>query len=355
MEGANTAARPQRLDGIQWLRGAAALLVVIEHAKNAISVDFFKLAPDRSPLSIFPFAVGVDIFFVISGFIMAHASAPLFARAGSWRPFMIRRIARVAPLYWLVTTIMIALFFATGSRMWRESGWGAMAASYLFLPATNPEGATFPMLVTGWTLNYEMAFYAVFALFIGFSRGVALSLTAGTIVGAVALGLALKPSSIALAFWTDPIIFEFVAGIGLFAAWNHGRLALGPFARKALVVSAIVALALQAPYGAGHWRALIWGGPALMLVAAALPSRGEGAGSRWAELAGDLSYATYLVHLPVILVLQHLLRRWPADALLWFGLFPALVALITFASAWILHAVVERPILRWARRTTAPH
>ncbi len=133
------AARPQRLDGIQWLRGAAAALVVVEHAKNAISTELLKLAPGQSPLSIFPFAAGVDIFFVISGFIMAHASAPLFGRPGSWRPFMIRRIARIAPLYWLLTSVMIILFAATGSRMWRESNWAAIAASYVFIPADNPK------------------------------------------------------------------------------------------------------------------------------------------------------------------------------------------------------------------------
>ncbi len=227
MESAKDLARPQRLDGIQWLRGAAAALVVVEHAKNAISTELLKLTPGESPLSIFPFAAGVDIFFVISGFIMAHASAQLFGRPGSWRPFMIRRIARIAPLYWLLTSVMIVLFAAIGSRMWRESSWGAIAASYLFLPASNPEGQAFPMLVTGWTLNYEMAFYVVFALFIGFGRSVALSLTVATILAVAMSGLVFAPTATALRFWTDPIILEFAAGIGLFASssapvWRSG-------------------------------------------------------------------------------------------------------------------------------------
>lgn len=352
MESAKDHARPQRLDGIQWLRGAAAALVVVEHAKNVISTELLKLAPGESPLSIFPFAAGVDIFFVISGFIMAHASAPLFGRPGSWRPFMIRRIARIAPLYWLLTSVMIVLFAAIGSRMWRESGWGAIAASYLFLPANNPEGQIFPMLVTGWTLNYEMAFYAVFALFIGFGRPVALSLTVATILLVAGLGLAFAPTATALRFWTDPIILEFAAGIGLFALFQRTGLTLGGGMRAALVILAVVALALQPPYAAGLARALGWGVPAVMIVAAALPGRLTPPPSRGAEIAGDLSYAIYLVHLPVVLVLQHLLRRWP-DPLVWFGLFPVLVAILTIAAAWLLHATVERPILRAARRMTS--
>ncbi len=99
-------------------------------------------------------------------------------------------------------------------------------------------------------------------------------------------------------------------------------------------------------------RVLGWGVPAVMIVAAALPGRLTRPPSRGAELAGDLSYAIYLVHLPVVLVLQHLLRRWP-DPLVWFGLFPVLVALLTLVAAWLLHAVVERPILRAARRMTS--
>ena len=160
----------QRLDGIQWLRAAAAALVVVEHAKNAISTEFLGLHPDRSPLSFFPFSAGVDIFFVISGFIMAYSSAALFERQGGRRIFLLRRVARIVPIYWLVTSLMLLMFAAMGSRMWSESGWSTIAAAYLFIPAANPDGAPFPLLVIGWTLNYEMAFYVVFALFIGCSR-----------------------------------------------------------------------------------------------------------------------------------------------------------------------------------------
>ncbi len=354
MEYGSDVGRPQRLDGIQWLRAAAASLVVIEHAKNAISTDYLKVTPALSPLSFFPFAAGVDIFFVISGFIMAHASAPLFGRSGSWRPFLIRRVARIVPLYWLVTSLMILLFFATGSRMWRESSWSTMAASYLFIPATNPDGAIFPMLVTGWTLNFEMAFYVIFAVFIGFSRGVALSLISATMVAIVAFGLVGKPTSTVLAFWTDPIILEFVAGIGLFALRQHASPwlgQLGPVSRAILAIVALLALALQPPY-AGPWRALTWGIPAAMLVMAALPGPITGQPSRIANVAGDLSYAIYLVHLPVVLVLQHILRRLPVEAWVWFGLFPVLVALGTLAAAWALHVIIERPILTAARTAT---
>ncbi len=182
------------------------------------------------------------------------------------------------------------------------------------------------MLVTGWTLNFEMAFYVVFALFIGFGRSLALSLTVGTIVIVAGLGLAFAPSSTALRFWTDPIILEFAAGIGLFVLFQRTGLALGGATRAALAILAVVALALQPPYAAGLARAVGWGIPAMMIVAAALPGRTMRPPSRGAEIAGDLSYAIYLVHLPVVLVLQNLLRRWP-EPVIWYGLFPALVVL----------------------------
>ena len=89
----------RRFASIQLLRGIAALLIITEHIKNQISTAFLRVHPSESPLSIFPFSAGVDVFFVISGFVMAHSSASLYGVSGAWWKFLLRRTARVAPLY----------------------------------------------------------------------------------------------------------------------------------------------------------------------------------------------------------------------------------------------------------------
>lgn len=347
----------RRIDAIQWLRAIAAGLVVIEHAKNAISTEHLGLAPSDSPLSIFPFSAGVDLFFVISGFIMAYSSGGLFGRAGGRRIFLLRRLARIAPLYWLTTSFMVLVFIALGSRAWSGTSWPSVAASYLFLPAANAAGEPFPLFVIGWTLNYEMAFYAVFALFIGFRERAALALTAGAIVLIAICGSLFAPEALALRFWTDPIILEFVAGIGLYGLHRGGLLRLSRVARLGLGAAALGVLALHCA-DPGPWRAAVWGMPAAALVAVALawsetteaPSRGSRA-----ALAGDLSYAVYLAHLPVILIGATALRALaPSSAWVWFGLFPILVAAGTLGAAGLLHRLVERPIQQAARRATPP-
>lgn len=347
----------RRLDGIQWLRAIAASLVVVEHTKNAISTEYLKLAPVDSPLSLFPFSAGVDLFFVISGFIMAYASAPLFGRAGGWRVFLLRRLARIVPLYWLTTSFMIAVFVVLGSRAWGGASWSSMLSSYLFLPAANAEGEALPLFVIGWTLNYEMAFYAVFALFIGFRAKTALWLTAATIATIAALGLLLAPAALPLRFWANPIILEFVAGIGLYGLYRMGALRLSLPLRLAFLAVALGLLALH-PADPELWRALVWGGPAALLVIVALAwseaAQTGGKGSR-ADIAGDLSYAVYLAHLPVVLTAEAALRAlMPSTGWVWFGLFPALVAGGTLVAAALLHVLIERPILRAARRVSLP-
>lgn len=347
----------RRLDGIQWLRAIAAGFVVVEHSRNAIASAYLGLSPAASPLSLFPFSAGVDLFFVISGFIMAYSSAPLFGREGGWRVFLLRRTARIVPLYWLTTSFMLVVFIAIGSPAWSGASFASLIASYAFLPAPNADGRPFPLFVIGWTLNYEMAFYAVFALFIGFRERPALLLTAATIVAIAALGLLLAPVSLPLLFWSNPIILEFVAGIALHALYRAGVLRFAGPVRFALAALAIGVLVVH-PDDPGLWRALVWGGPATLLVAVALAwsetSRSVAAASR-ADLAGDLSYAVYLAHLPVVLTLQTALPALlPAAGWVWFGLFPALVIIGTLASATLLHRLVERPILRAARRVSLP-
>jgi peptidoglycan/LPS O-acetylase OafA/YrhL len=347
----------RRLDGIQWLRAIAAGLVVVEHSRNAISSAYLGLAPADSPLSLFPFSAGVDLFFVISGFIMAYSSAPLFGREGGWRIFLLRRTARIVPLYWLTTSFMLAVFMALGSPAWSSASWASIIASYAFLPAPNADGRPFPLFVIGWTLNYEMAFYAVFALFIGLRERTALWLTVATVVAVAALGLLLAPASLPLRFWSNPIILEFAAGIGLYALYRAGVLRFAGPVRFALAALAIGVLALH-PDDPGLWRALVWGGPAMLLVAMALAwsetSRSVATSSR-ADFAGDLSYAVYLAHLPVVLTVEAALPAFlPAAGWVWFGVFPALVAGGTLACAVLLHILIERPVLRAARRVSLP-
>ena len=341
-----------QLDGIQALRGLAAGLVLVEHTVNAISTRYLGIAPIDSPLSIFPFPVGVDIFFVISGFIIAYSSRSLYGQPGAWRQFALRRSARVVPLYWLTTSFMIVAFIAIGSRAWSDASWWSVAASYLFLPAANAEGLVYPILTVGWTLNYEMAFYVLFAMALVFTERVALSVVVGLLVLLAALGALAQPVALAPRFWTSPIILEFAAGIGLYWLYRTGNLSLPSGARSFLAIAAVSCLAL-ATADPGAWRWLVWGGPATLLVAAALGTGTvHGAMATGIRRAGDWSYGIYLAHVPIAMIgamaCQLLL---PQTNWVWFGLFPVYVVVTSLAVAALLHRWVERPLMDRARNS----
>lgn len=347
-------ASEKRFDNLQGLRGFAALLVLVEHTANAISTRFLGTTPQDSPLAIFPFAAGVDIFFVISGFIIAFSSRSLFAKPGAWKSFLLRRLARVVPLYWLMTGVMICALILIGSRAWSDASWSSVAASFIFLPAGNADGLTAPILAIGWTLNYEMAFYALFAVALCFPQRIALIFIVGMLVLVVALGKLFEPATLALQFWTNPVVLEFAAGVCLYELHRAGKLALPGIAQLFLSLAALFCFTMTAGEP-GPWRWIVWGGPAALLVAAALGTASlQSKLARVSSRAGDWSYGIYLTHFPIVMIgamaCQILL---PQAIWVWFGLFPIFVLIATLAAAALLNRTVERPFMDLANHTGA--
>ena len=141
-----------RIDGIEALRALAATLVVVGHIlDDAPQFGIGSLAP----LAELPvWQGGVDLFFVISGFIMVWTFGARFGQPGSAREFLVRRVSRIVPLYWLATLATAALLAAAPSLFDRaEFQWRHLVLSMLFLPHYAPDGGLWPILGVGWTLN----------------------------------------------------------------------------------------------------------------------------------------------------------------------------------------------------------
>src|SRR5229473_1548571 len=142
---------------IQYLRAIAALMVVWHHSLIQVpGVAQFIALPEFGPS-------GVDIFFVISGFIMLVITA---GKEVTPAEFIRQRVIRVVPLYWLTTLLMLgcAVVVPTAFKTLQFSP-AAVAKSLLFVPydSLSFPGHAWPVLVPGWTLNYEMFFYGLFA------------------------------------------------------------------------------------------------------------------------------------------------------------------------------------------------
>jgi peptidoglycan/LPS O-acetylase OafA/YrhL len=344
------------LPGIQGLRAVASLLVVVHHA---LEESGGGTHPWRSPAWLTTAgAAGVDIFFVISGFIMLHVS--FASRHSPPHPgeFLWKRIVRIYPLYlpcaFTVLTLKAAGFYAALHGL----GFRDTVLSLLLLPSDQK------LLGVAWTLVFEMWFYAVFAVAL-VSRSAAptivisASIIAGVILAATFAGAGFAPEFVR-AFFGDTIMLEFCAGMGLgYVFLKHPQI----FTKLTLAwVPAFVVIAaapLFVPHettGAlpGPARLFVWGLPAVLILASVLlqkPGR-----SWWAQLwtlLGNASYAIYLTHPFVMLFYAKALNASQALAALPQAPIVLSVTLVSTALGVLVYLFFERPVMAYTRRLTS--
>lgn len=333
-----------KLLNLQILRFIAAFGVLASHAA-ALTL------PRGSWFWLFPWTAGVDVFFVISGMIMTIVTAGRFGKAGAARDFLLRRIIRIAPIYWLFTILMIAaVLLFPGQVRYSQADPASIATSLSFFPWPRSDGQIVPILAQGWTLNYEAIFYLAFALALLHRYG--LALIAATFALLALVHASIAPALVPLHFWSDPIILEFIAGIGLAKLWL-GQVRLRPTTIALLVVASLALFCAAQPLGLGHYgRGIANGVPAALLSAAFLfadEPANPGAIRRAFVAGGDASYALYLSHTftinAVVLLIGGRLAGWATMG--------AAVALAVVVSL-IVHRRVERPLLATRHRLTDP-
>lgn len=345
---------PVRLYSIQILRAIAAVMVTIAHASEEAKY-FYKFVP---PFETDPFGKGVDLFFVISGFIIYYSSLRLFSEPNPAKTFAWNRFVRVIPLYYVFTTAMVGvvLLFPGGVK---EATFDIVQiiTSYLFIPYARYDGRIAPILSLGWTLNYEIFFYALFAICMFFDPKKAakriiilLFILAG--IGAFVPDDAFAP----LSFWTYNIILEFAMGIGIALAYEKWGKRFARSRRLAVILLVIGFLGIyflnQPVKPLALPRFLTAGVPASLMVIAAvllLPAPAEWRLPRWAVALGDSSYSLYLSHRfvqrPVQLVLTKSQIVPPAHL---GGIYVTLAVLAAIGVGHVIYLFVEKPLLqRW--------
>jgi peptidoglycan/LPS O-acetylase OafA/YrhL len=340
------------LPWVQALRAFAAFAVAFVHiAHDDIANGGDPAGVFKFVTKFFPWDAGVDVFFVISGFVIVHASARLFGVAGSWAVFLRRRLARIVPLYWVMTTAFLAVLVLSRDAIHGDiGGVGFVLASYLFLPWPRPDGVMQPAFGLGWTLNYEMFFYLLFAPFLLLGRRRAVIGAGILLCVLVTLGPVLAPLSPVLRFWCDPILMEFVFGMELALIVSMGFVL--PFGvRVLLVIGAVLAFHLDAD-GVGV-RPIIYGLPAMALVAAAalLPaSAARGRVEKMLVRLGDASYAMYLAHPFVMRGFTILWHRIHAHNEITGTIYVLAGLAVAQGLALFINATLERRIRDWFRR-----
>lgn len=277
----------KRIASLQILRFFAAFGVVVFHFYSEVQ---HRLGYELKYFHIG--ALGVDIFFVISGFIISYVAA----RDASASNFFLKRIFRIVPLYW---TLTLAVFLVALILPQVLNGSSAnvthLVKSLLFIPFEKEPGLATPLLFLGWTLNYEMFFYATMALSMVISRRNAIPLTAAIICGYYFGSLLWVSKGVVWAFYSNSIILEFVFGLVIYLAWERWPHIFIKI-RYIWILGAVL-LICQQFWHPDFVKAIDKGIPAAMIVMGVLGSKlEEGRLTNILSSLGDASFSVYLCH-----------------------------------------------------------
>ncbi|MET3900293.1 exopolysaccharide production protein ExoZ [Devosia sp. UYZn731] len=328
-----------KLYSVQYMRGLAAVLVVVAHAADHPLPQSSQLLENLGEL-------GVTLFFVISGFIMVAITG-----TGSFSPgrFLKRRAARVVPMYWLFTTIAALLALVMPS-LFKSTvfTWPHYFESLLFIPHEAPgRGGYSPLLSLGWTLNYEIFFYLAFAACAALSSRWRVVVLTAIFAALSTFGLIVQPQNLVLSFYANVSLLAFCAGGWIGQLFIERRLEKVPkFFAQLLVVTGVSALVFGLTTdGAVTFVALLVASACLLMAGVRFDAQTRKV--RPLEMLGDASYSTYLVHMFVVGVAVALASRLlPIEGMLKYDLTIATAIIGALLAGLLVHQFIERPILR---------
>lgn len=337
---------------VQYARALAAILVLLSHTTS----EALKLTPNGTtypnPNDYFPFVAGVDVFFIISGFIMVLVSRNRWHERGYALAFLRDRITRIVPNYYFYTgLIILALLIVPSAFDTTTLELNRVLGSLLFFPGLGEPWA--PILSLGWTLNFEMFFYLLFAIGILLLRTRAILSTCAALVAVSIVGQTIDGLEPPLSFWFNSIVLEFCIGMLFAEAWHRGWRAPGWVGMVSALVG-VVLLALGQAYVPEAARLVRLGLPAALITLPFLfvenwpdPQRPS---LRLLETVGDSSYTLYLSHPFVITVVFTIWERLLPFGSVWVWPFTIVTCVAAVAYAWIAWRLIELRITRVTRR-----
>ena len=332
-----------KLYSVQYLRGLAAVIVVVAHAYvHPLTYENFDFARIGR--------MGVVLFFVISGFIMVAISG-----TGTFSPldFLKRRVIRIVPLYWLFTTAA-ALMAVLLPSLFKTTVFTVphYLMSLFFIPHEAPvRGGVNPILTLGWTLNFEVYFYLCFAaLAFLAARGRVITMTV-VFAALHVLALVLPPESSVLRFYFDYSPLAFCAGAWIGLAALNGKIgSVGSWATPAAIVVAVASLLGTFLFERGTSGShLVFASLVLLSCAVlflGLRHESRLPRNRLLEKIGDGSYAIYLVHMFVVGATVAIgYRLLPVDNV-WANLVVvSITTIVSILGGILVHEWLEKPIL----------
>lgn len=343
-----------KINTIQLVRAVAAVLVLMTHCALYVEsiVNFGQGTRPFHVAKWFDVAAGqfgVDLFFVVSGFIMivtTHSNDrhnPL--------DFLRRRAIRIYPAWWIYSTaalllLPISLFSLT------PLDWSSIAKSYLLVPEIDSTGKLRPILLgQGWTLIFEMYFYSVFAIFVSKSTVQKAVLTSAIITLAFIGSRVVDFDLAILRVFSNAMVFEFMIGMLLGILFVKEFIIRSSLAFFAILILAIVStifilIGWEMGSGADFFQyavtAFLW-----VALAVLFPRAKTARISKLAILLGDASYSIYLTHTIALILFSRMWTKgigfngWPLDVYFLF------LVVTTMTIGILAYFVFEKPVIRW--------
>ena len=331
---------------IQAFRFVAALMVIILH-----STFYTSERLDPGSTMYFQGHNGVRLFFVISGFVMIVSSESLKKLTWGWKIFAEKRILRIVPIYWIITTYkLLILLFASALVYHAKIDAGFILKSYFFIPAKNIDGVINPLLGVGWTLNFEMFFYFLFAVALAFRLN-ALAFLSAVFIPVALLSIFKTSAWPDIGFYADPIIVDFLYGM-IAAKLILTSKKLPDTLAIIFILTGLVYLfvprmgAISAVY---KYDDVLAGIASFMVIygGVCIEKRWRKKIPSWLVYLGGASYSLYLIHpvsaplAPAVLKFLHLK---------WTGFSVVMSILTSIAAGTLFYKYCEKPLTQFLSR-----
>lgn len=328
---------------IQFLRGLAAIMVIMAHIQhkgyqfNIDSLRWFNIGGG-----------GVDIFFIISGFIMCYVT---HNKRISFPSFLMDRIKRIMPTYWILSLVALGGYLIAPSLINSSGGETSILASFTLIP----NGGKY-LIQNGWTLSYEFLYYIIFAFFIAATEnrnaryvGINLFITL-----LVFIGVLIKPESPFYLFITNNIIFEFALGIICFVFIKNIKTNKATSCIIIMISLSFLVVENTTALKPGP-RAMHYGIPMMLLFIGIvgledLISRKKTILTKAVETLGNISYSLYLIHPFALVITAKALKSLQIKNGL---LFTSAMLLTSIVAGLLFYLLVERPITKSNKKPIA--
>ncbi|WP_322047795.1 acyltransferase [Paraburkholderia sp. J67] len=329
------------LFSIQYMRGLAAIFVLIYHASH----KQVQIAGFGNEWSFG--ASGVDLFFIISGFIMCHVTAH---KNIAPREFLVARCTRILPLYWSLSLFALAVYLIEPGMINSSGGTTTILNSFTLIPT----GDKF-LIQNGWTLSYEFLFYFIFsASLLKWCENRLLFVTI-TMTCFTAVGDFLHPTNPTLQFVTSKMLLEFLMGIvaHIYIKSERNNSKFSVF----LIVIGIAIMTLGSLSASPNQRVVWYGLPYALLFSGLVSLENTvkfvstSLIGRAMRIIGDASYSIYLSHPFVLSTVGIILKRFHMQSATAFSI--ATMTITSVAAGYVCYIVVETNLNRLARKITA--